>query len=296
MKVISNNVMAQAMVGSPVSTGVADPNVGGGWVLLAFSGKLPTSKEGFEATFNTRSVADMYNKAIGIVRNPLTGVEGNTVITLALQSQYIPKGVSYYGTIGSANTPVSQLVPDRIVRSAFTDRNITSVLACGSLPAPADRAVADVDFEFDTPVTIKYLKYASTVSNSYSLVAVTDEGVEQGVGAMTAVSGEANCFSLATPRTSKKFRFKKVGTEAQRAVIFLTDVEQAPSVAATSPTWVALMHCNTLAHGDIDYSDEVMFAAAAVGTQGPFKIVGEVIPNQKTLMFCPKLRFSQRSN
>lgn len=299
MKIINTRTMAQSVVGTGSNTAALlnDPCLGAGWNIFAFSGKLPTSKEGFEAAFNNKSLADMYNKSIGIVRNPITGIENGNVIALALQSQYIPKGVSYYGTIGSANIVVSQLVPHRIIRSGTTDRNITTVLGSGSIGIPNARLGSEsIDFEFDAPVTIKYLKYTTTPSNAYSLVAVNDAGEETSLGNGSALAGDSTIWTLPSPVASKKYRLKSVGTGTQVPMIFLSSDDVATSTPATSPTWAVLAHCNTFTHGDINYSDEIMYTAGAVGTQGPFKIVDQVIPNKKTMMYCPKLRFTQRSS
>ena len=300
MKIINTRVMAQSMIGTNANTAalVSDPSAGAGWNIFAFSGKLPTSKEGFAAAFDQRSLADMYNKSIGIVRNPITGVENGNVIAMALQSQYIPKGVSYYGTIGTAAIVVSQLVPHRIIRSGATDRNITPLMGSGNIGAPLARSPQmNIDFEFDNPVTIKYLKYNATPNNSFILVAVNDNGDEIQLGATSALTGDANCRVLAAPVASKKYRYKYNASGGPHVPhVFLSDVDVPSSVAVTSPTWAVLAHCNTLTHGDINYSDEIMFTAGAVGNQGPFRIVGDVVPNKKTMMYCPKLRFSQRSS
>ncbi|QZE57629.1 hypothetical protein pEaSNUABM17_00083 [Erwinia phage pEa_SNUABM_17] len=300
MKIINTRIMAQSVLGSITNTAglINDPNVGAGWNIFAFSGKLPTSKEGFEAAFNNKSLADMYNQAIGIVRNPITGIENGNVIALALQSQYIPKGVSYYGTIGTAAIVVSQLVPHRITRSVTTDRNITPLIGAGSIGAPLARfPQMDIDFEFDTPVTIKYLKYNATPNNSFILVAVNDNGDEIQLGATSALAGDANCRVLSSPVASKKYRYKYNASGGPHVPhVFLSDVDVPSSAAVTSPTWAALAHCNTFTHGDINYSDEIMFTAGAVGTQGPFKLTEQVIPSKKNMMYCPKLRFTQRSS
>lgn len=300
MKIINTRIMAQSVLGSITNTAglINDPNVGAGWNIFAFSGKLPTSKEGFEAAFNNKSLADMYNQAIGIVRNPITGIENGNVIALALQSQYIPKGVSYYGTIGTAAIVVSQLVPHRITRSVTTDRNITPLIGAGSIGAPLARfPQMDIDFEFDTPVTIKYLKYNAAPNNSFILVAVNDNGDEIQLGATSALTGDTNCRVLASPVASKKYRYKYNASGGPHVPhVFLSDVDVPSSVAVTSPTWAALAHCNTFTHGDINYSDEIMFTAGAVGTQGPFKLTEQVIPSKKNMMYCPKLRFTQRSS
>ena len=300
MKIINTRIMAQAVAGTNANTAALlnDPNVCAGWNIFAFSGKLPTSKEGFEAAFNNKSLADMYNQAIGIVRNPITGIENGNVIALALQSQYIPKGVSYYGTVGTPAIVVSQLVPHRITRSGFTDRNITPLMGAGTIGVPLARfPQMDIDFEFDTPVTIKYLKYSATPNNSFIIVAVNDNGDEIQLGATSALNGDANCRVLASPVASKKYRYKYNASGGPHVPhVFLSDVDVPSSVVATSPTWAALAHCNTFTHGDTDYSDSIMYTAGAVGNQGPFKLVDQVVPNQKTLMYCPKLRFTQRSS
>ncbi|UAW96574.1 hypothetical protein pEaSNUABM22_00086 [Erwinia phage pEa_SNUABM_22] len=301
MKIINNRIMAQAMMGTNANTAalVNDPNVGAGWNIFAFSGKLPTSKEGFDAAFNNKSLADMYNTSIGMIRNPVTGVESGNVLTLALQSQYIPKGASYYGTVGSANTVVYQLLPHRITRSGFTDRSIGLVVGSGSMLVPAARfGGQSIDVEFDNPVTVTHLKFNGTVSDGFQLVALSDDGLtETTLGTATAITGDATVLALSSPRASKKYRFKSTSTTVGSMMrILLSSVDVPSSSPATVPTWAALAHCNTLTHGDTDYSDEIMYCADAVGSQGPFKIVGDIIPLQKTIMYCPKLRFTQRSN
>lgn len=300
MKIINTRIMAQAVVGTNANTAALlnDPNVGAGWNIFAFSGKLPTSKEGFEAAFNNKSLADMYNQAIGIVRNPITGIENGNVIALALQSQYIPKGVSYYGTVGTPAIVVSQLVPHRIISSGFTDRNITPLMGSGSGNSPAARmTVSDIDFEFDTAVTVTHIKYNTTPASALTLVAVNDQGQEITLGSASAIAGDSTCLALSAPVASKRYRYKVSSTTAVSAMrILLSSVDVPSSVAVASPTWAALAHCNTFTHGDTDYSDSIMYTAGAVGNQGPFKLVDQVIPNQKTLMYCPKLRFTQRSS
>lgn len=301
MKIINTRIMAQAAVGTNANNAslLQDPNVGAGWNIFAFSGKLPTSKEGFEAAFNNKSLADMYNKSIGIVRNPITGIENGNVIALALQSQYIPKGVSYYGTIGTAALVVSQLLPHRITRSGVTDRNITLIMGAGTSYVPAPRNLnTDIDFEFDTAVTVTHVKFNTTVRDAFQLVALSDDGLtEYQLGSAVAIAGDATCLALDAPRASKRYRYKSASTSAQSAMrTLLSSVDVPSATAVTSPTWAALAHCNTFTHGDINYSDEIMFTADAVGTQGPFKLIDQVIPNKKNMMYCPKLRFTQRSS
>lgn len=301
MKIINTRIMAQSVLGSIANTAnlINDPNVGAGWNIFAFSGKLPTSKEGFEAAFNNKSLADMYNQAIGIVRNPITGIENGNVIALALQSQYIPKGVSYYGTVGTAATVVSQLVPNRITRSGLTDRNITLIMGSGTVAVPAARfAGVDIDVEFDAAVTVTHLKFNGSVSDGFQLVALSDDGqTESTLGTATAIAGDATVLALSAPKASKRYRFKSANlTTASVMRILLSSVDKPSTSAVTSPTWAALAHCNTFTHGDINYSDEIMFTAGAVGTQGPFKLTEQVIPSKKNMMYCPKLRFTQRSS
>ncbi|QZE57296.1 hypothetical protein MPK71_gp087 [Erwinia phage pEa_SNUABM_1] len=301
MKIINTRTMAQSVVGSNANTAnlVNDPNVGAGWNIFAFSGKLPTSKEGFDAAFNNKSLADMYNQSIGIVRNPITGIENGNVIALALQSQYIPKGVSYYGTVGTAAIVVSQLVPNRITRSGLTDRNISLIMGAGSVAVPATRfAGVDIDVEFDAAVTVTHLKFNSTVTDGFQLVALSDDGqTESTLGTATSITGDATVLALSAPKASKRYRFKSANLTTQSAMrILLSSVDVPSASVVTSPTWAALAHCNTFTHGDINYSDEIMYTAGAVGTQGPFKLTDQVIPNRKNMMYCPKLRFTQRSS
>lgn len=300
MKIINTRIMAQSVVGTNANnaTMLNDPNAGAGWNLFAFSGKLPTSKEGFDAAFNNKSLADMYNQAIGFVRNPITGIENGNVIALALQSQYIPKGVSYYGPIGTAATVVSQLMPHRITRSGITDRDVTLIMGSGSGNVPAARmGGVDIDFEFDTPVTVTHVKYNTTPNSIFSLVAVDDQGQEVSLGNAAAIAGDSTCLALSAPVASKRYRYKSsTATSVTAMRVLLSSVDTPPASAVTSPSWAALAHCNTFTHGDTDYSDNIMFTAGAVGTQGPFKLTDQVYPNQKNMMYCPKLRFTQRSS
>lgn len=300
MKIINNRIMAQSVIGSNVNLAVAinSPYVGAGWSLFMFDGRMPTSKEGFAEVFNSRSLADLYNKSLGLVRNPVTGIENGNVIALQLQSQYIPKGVSYYGTIGTALLPVTQLMPRTIQSNAQSDRNISLLTSGGSSNFNHSRTgYGDYVIEFDAAVTITHIKFMSSISNTYQLVRIADDNTETATTLGTVVAGEANCYPVTAPVASKKYRLKSVGgaNAIDAAFVLLSSVDQAPSVAQTQPTWAALAHTNTRTHGDIDYSDEIMFAADACGVAGPFKIVGNIVPNKLTRVYCPKLRFTQRS-
>lgn len=303
MKILNTRIMAQAVVGSTANTAALlnDPNVGAGWNIFAFNGKVPTSDAGFAAAFNQKSLADMYNQSLGIVRNPVTGIESGNVIAMTLQSQYVPKGVSYYGTIGStaANViSVTQLLPARVTRTGFTDRCITWLLGSGSVPMPSGRMDGSViDFEFDEAVTWTHIKWNTTTAlsgNTMTLWSVADDGTETAMGTYGRYDSLVDVSAIQYPQRSKKYRLKNL-TGAQYVFTMLSSVDAAPTAIATAPTWAALAHCNTLTHGDIDYSDNIMFAAGACGNQGPFKIVGDVVPNKKNVMFCPKLRFTPRS-
>lgn len=300
MKIINNRIMAQAVVGSTNNQAnlLADPNVGAGWNLFAFAGKAPTSKEGFDAAFDNTSLADMYNKAIGFVRNPITGIEFGNVIALGLQSRYIPKGVSYYGPIGTAATVVSQLMPHRITRSGYTDRDITILMGSGTTAVPAARYIGTVvDFEFDQAVTITHAKYNAAPSSAFTLVALSDDGqTEYGLGTATAIAGDATCMALASPRAAKRYRYKYSGNVSSVMRVLLSSVDVPSAAVQTAPTWAALAHCNTFAHGDTDYSNQIMYTAGEVGVNGPFKMVDDIVPNRANTIYCPKLRFTQRSS
>ncbi|ARW58726.1 hypothetical protein HOS33_gp086 [Erwinia phage vB_EamM_Y3] len=264
-----------------------------------FDGRMPTSKEGFAEVFNSRSLADLYNKSLGLVRSPVTGIENGNVIALQLQSQYIPKGVSYYGTIGTALLPVTQLMPRTIQSNAQSDRNISFLTSSGTVNLTHARTgYGDYVIEFDAAVTITHIKYMGTVSGgSYQLVRIAEDNTETATTLGTVLAGEANCYPITSPVASKKYRLKSVGgaNSVDAAFVLLSSVDQAPSTPQTQPTWAALAHTNTRTHGDIDYSDEIMFAADACGVAGPFKIVGNIVPNKLTRVYCPKLRFTQRS-
>jgi len=301
MKIINSRAMAQCMIGSNVSLAaqINDPNVGAGWTLFAFSGDMPTSKEGFNEKFSSRSLADLYNNSLGIVRNAIAGVTSGNLVSFQTNPQYLPKGACYYGTIGSAALAVRQLVPHRIIRSGFTDRNITLMTAFTSgLISYGRFGGSDIDFEFDTAVTVTHLKYSTTPSSNFSFVAVSDDGTtEYSLGTATAIAGDTTCFVLGSPRAAKRYRFKNSGgTTSTIPRILLTSVDAAPTVAQTKPTWFVLAHCNTFTHGDYDYSDEIMFCAMNCNNLGPFNIVGQVMPEVKTTLYCPKLRFKPRSN
>ncbi len=302
MKIINGRAMAQSVLGSNVSLAaqVADPNVGAGWTLFAFSGDMPTSKEGFNEKFNSRSLADLYNNSLGLVRSAVSGVVNGNTISLVQNPQYTPKGVCYYGTIGSALTPARQVLPNRITRSAFTDRNITLLTSKSSAGSASGRFGGNnVDFEFDVATTITHIKYGNNgPTTNFNLVALSDDGLtEYGLGLNTSVAGEPSCYALASPRAAKRYRFKNInGVNTTTALTLLTTVDAASTVAQTKPTWFVLAHCNTFTHGDYDYSDEIMFCAASCGNLGPFNIVGQVMPAERTTLYCPKLRFKPRSN
>lgn len=302
MKIINNRIMAQSFAGTNANAAgiINDPNMCAGWNLFFFTGKLPTSKEGFDAAFNQKSLADMFNTSVGVVRSPVYGIESGNVIAMNLQNQYVPKGASYYGQIGTAKTDVRQLLPNRVQRNLTTDRNITLFTSSGSTNFSHNRQGLsdDIVFEFDTDVALSHIKFFGSASFGFSFFAIKDDNSEVAMGALTAVAGDSTVFSFASPQTAKKFRLKnnQQGTNTDSTFVLLSSTTAAPTVAQVVPTWGILAHCNTLTHGDLDYSDEIMFTAGAVSTTGPFKIMGNIVPNVKTLVYCPKLRFTQRSS
>lgn len=296
MKLINSAIMAQAVFGtSGTATGYDDPAHAGGWALFLMSGTLPTTDSQMAAAFNQKSIADLFNKSLGIVRNPLLSVSNGTILNLRPRAAYVPKGVSLYGAVGGVT--LSQLLPNRITRTASSDRAISRILCTPAALGDYSVTVGTDDFtmEFDTAVRFSHIKLYGTSPLSGTFVAVDDNGVETSMGTRTATTGDASVYAFSNPITAKKFRLKYVAGTSHAPFALLSDTTQPDGTALTLPTWAVFAHVNTYVHGSFEGTDDLMFLADTVGSSGPFGVVGPFAGNTANIIYCPKIRFLPRS-
>lgn len=296
MKLINSAIMAQAVFGtSGTASGYDDPAHSGGWTLFLMSGTMPTTESQMAAVFNQRSVADLFNVSLGIVRNPLLSVSNGTILNLRPRAPYVPKGASLYGTVGALN--LSQLLPNRVTRTGSTDRAISRIVCAPSTVGDYSTTVGAEDFtvEFDQAVRVSHIKLFGSSPLSGVIVAVDDSGVETSMGNRTVVSGDASVYSFANPQTAKRFRLKYAANTLHAPFTLLSDTTMPTATELALPTWAVLAHANTFVHGDFEGSDSIMYLADAVGASGPFNVVGPFASNKANIIYCPKIRFLPRS-
>lgn len=296
MKLINSAAMAQAVFGtSGTATGYDDTAHSGGWTLFLMSGTLPTTDNQMASAFNQKSIADLYNKSLGIVRSPLLSVSNGTILNLRPRSPYVPKGVSLFGTIGS--TLLSSLLPNRIRRTAQTDRTISRFVCAPGTNGDFSTTVGtdDVVVEFDTAVRFSHCKRYGTEAMTGQWVAVDDSGVETSLGVLVATAADTSVSAFSNPQTSKVFKLKYAANTTHAPVGMLSDTTMPDGTALTLPTWAVFAHANTLVHGSFEATDDLMFLADNVGDSGPFQVVGPFANNKANIIYCPKIRFLPRS-
>ncbi|QQO90227.1 hypothetical protein pEaSNUABM5_00085 [Erwinia phage pEa_SNUABM_5] len=297
MKLINSAIMAQAVYGTSIqgTTGWDDPAHAGGWALFLMSGTVPTTDSQMAAAFNQKSIADLFNKSLGIVRQPLLSVSNGTILNLRPRAPYVPKGVSLWGTVGSVS--LSQILPNRIRRTASTDRAISRLMCTPSAGGDYMTTVGAEDFviEFDTAVRFSHYKRYGTDTVNGTWVAVADNGTETSLGTATALAADTSVFAFSNPQTSKVFKLKYLANTAHAPFAMLSDTEQPTATELTLPTWAVFAHVNTFVHGSFEATDDLMFIADTVGDMGPFQVVGPFAGNKANIIYCPKIRFLPRS-
>lgn len=297
MKLINSAIMAQAVYGTSIlnTAGWDDTAHAGGWTLFLMGGTQPTTDSQMAQAFAQNSIADLFNKSLGIVRQPLMSFSNGTILNLRPRASYVPKGVSLWGTVGSLS--LTHLLPNRIRRTAQTDRTISRFVCMPSATGDFSTCVGtdDVVVEFDSPVRFSHCKRFGTDGLSGQWVAVDDSGVETSMGTLTVVSGDTSVFAFSNPQTSKTFKLKYAAATAHAPLAMLSDTTQATGTALTVPTWAVFAHSNTFVHGSFEATDDLMFFADTVGDAGPFKMIAPIAGNQNNTVYCPKVRFMPRS-
>ena len=297
MKLINSAIMAQAVYGTSAlnTTGWDDTAHAGGWTLFLMGGTQPTTDSQMAQAFVQTSIADLYNKSLGIVRQPLMSFSNGTILNLRPRAPYVPKGVSLWGAVNG--TALTHLLPNRIRRTAQTDRTISRFVCMPGATGDYSTCVGtdDVVVEFDSPVRFSHCKRFGTDTLTGQWVAVDDAGVEKSMGTLTVVSGDGSVVKFSNPQTSKTFKLKYADASYHAPLAMLSDTTQPTDTALTMPTWAVFAHSNTFVHGSFDATDDLMFFADTVGDAGPFKMIGPIAGNQNNIVYCPKVRFLPRS-
>lgn len=297
MKLINSAIMAQAVYGTNIlnTNGWDDTAHAGGWTLFLMGGTQPTTDSQMAQAFVQTSIADLYNKSLGIVRQPLLSLSNNTILNLRPRASYVPKGVSLWGTVGSVT--LTHLLPNRIRRTAQTDRTISRFVCMPGATGDFSVTVGtdDVVVEFDTAVRFSHCKRFGTDTLTGQWVAVDDSGVETSMGTLSALTADTSVFAFSNPQTSKVFKLKYAVATGHAPLAMLSDTTQPTATALTVPTWAVFAHANTFVHGSFDATDDLMFFADTVGDAGPFKMIAPIQGNQNNIVYCPKVRFMPRS-
>jgi len=297
MKLINSAIMAQAVYGTsiPNTSGWDDTAHAGGWTLFLMPGTQPTTDSQMAQAFVQTSIADLYNKSLGIVRQPLLSFSNNTILNLRPRASYIPKGVSLWGAVG--NVTLTHLLPNRIRRTAQTDRTISRFVCMPGATGDFSTTVGtdDVVVEFDAPVRFSHCKRFGTDGLTGQWVVVADDGTETSLGTLSATVADSTVFAFSNPQTGKTFKLKYAAAQTHAPIAMLSDTTQPSSTALAVPTWAVFAHVNTFVHGSFDATDDLMFFSDTVGDTGPFKMIAPIAANQNNIVYCPKVRFLPRS-
>ncbi|WOL24658.1 hypothetical protein fHeYen902_312c [Yersinia phage fHe-Yen9-02] len=293
MKFINSHIQAQVIYGaSSQSANYIQPYSGGGWTIFAMPGSLPADETAVNTRFNTKSLADLYNKSLGIVKSPVLSISKSVNLNLAPISNYTPKGVSYFGTIGGIS--YTQLQPHSIVETDVTKRDITPMVSTAVIsPLGVSPLVRNTfDFVFDSEVKLTHVKrFLSTSTVPTTLFAVSDTGVESSSGTLTVLAADSSVWKLANPLTSKRFRLKFDASTMFSTFLLLSDTTQATSDTLEQPGWVVFAPGNTIGVGDTAFSDNIPWIAEKCEAAGPFVILPPIKANVQNTMYCPKIRF-----
>lgn len=303
MKIIDNGARATAMIGtSETSTGRNDIAHKDGWSMFLMSGNVPSTEADVAAVFDTNSLADMYNKSLGVCPSPIQALGDSNRILFPSKILYVPKGVSQDAKVGS--TQLYRLLPARIRKNVYTDRAISMIACTPGSDGDVGTSVgaSDMVVEFDTDVTITHVRRTcgNTSAIMQTLALVNSDGTETSLGAYTASSDDASVYSVATPATGKVFKIKYAANTSRSAVYatlaLLSSSTTPDGSVQTSPTWYVLAHCNSHLAGPYNPVRDVMYLADAFGPNNPFSVLTSLANNVLNYVYCPTIRFTSRQS
>lgn len=308
MKIIDSHIRAQSMFGSNASLVDANsrhPFTGSGWTAFLMPGSFPSTEAQVEERFNKESLADLYNKCVGVSRGILNNITQADIVHLIPQARYDHKGVSYFKTIGAVDYRL--LMPNSIDETAVTKRTVTHILAGESLGtggawfSSETFDSGDMVVEFDTEVNLTHLYRNGGGSMIFKVSALDTDNTATSLGTFTTDPADPNLFIAANPQTAKRFILSAVASSnsSMNSICLLSKDQPYSDNPETLPKWLVLAHTNTRVCGDHEYSLRIPYLAEFV-SQGsaesvPFTLRRIDMQNENVL-FCPKMRFANRSN
>lgn len=306
MKIIDTHIRAQSMFGLRNNTWVGSetaqsrhPFTGAAWTAFIMPGDLPANESAIAQIFKQDSLADLYNKSIGVARGLASFIVKTNVVQFVPQANFFYKGVSFYKRQWGVN--YRALMPNRITETATSKRTLTQLLA-GTCLADADFrpetvGLGSIIVEFDNPVRLTHIQ-RNGLSFIYTVNAIDDQGVETSLGTWSPMSGDTTMYVASNPQTAKRFRIFATGTfTTMGPITLLTDVTDYTAPPALG-NWVVVAHTNTRVCGDFEKSPLIPYFAEVLGhgndaTQKPFTLRA-LASDAENILYCPKIRFNNR--
>lgn len=304
MKIIDSGILAQSMFGqqNPASGTTLTQHMftGAGWTAFLMNGTMPVTEADMAQKFAQDSLASLYNACVGVSRGLLTYVSQNNIVHTLAQARYEPKGVSYFKTING--TPYRQLTPNRITENNSSKRTISQLFAGIT---PQVNAIYNSDtfgdgnfiVEFDSAVRLSHIYRNGVGTIIFSITAIADDNTETSLGTFTSVSSyDISLFVASNPQTAKRFRIKPIldSYTTMCPISILSDSEEYSAAPTELPKWLVLAHTNTRVCGDYNYSPLIPYLAENVGLPSTF-VIRSVDPSTDNILYCPKIRFANRS-
>ncbi|AXG66806.1 hypothetical protein HOU08_gp080 [Dickeya phage vB_DsoM_JA29] len=306
MKIIDSHVRAQSMFGARAGN-TAENTVtrhmftGAAWTAFLMPGALPANEAAVAQIFKQDSLADLYNKCAGVSKGVVSFISKTNIVHLIPQARYFYKGVSFYRNIWGIN--FRALIPNRILETSASKRTISHLFAGASPLIGADyrpETVGDGNLivEFDSPVKLTHLVREGTAL-IFNVNAVADDGTETSLGTWSPMTGDTTMYAASNPQTAKRFRIYATGTfTTMGAITLLSDSQPYTTPPTTLPDWVVVAHTNTRVCGDFQKSPLIPYFAEEVGhgdgTPKPFTL-RTLVSDGENILYCPKIRFNNRS-
>lgn len=306
MKIIDSHIRAQSMfgvrnltLGGSETTTTRHPFTGAAWTAFVMPGNLPANEDAAALVFKQDSIADLYNKSIGVARGIASFLVKTNVVQLVPQANFLFKGVCFYKRQWGIN--FRALIPNRIVETDSSKRSLTQLLAGQSLAdadfRPETVGLGSIIVEFDTAVRLSHIQ-RNGLSFIYSINAIDDLGVETSLGTWSPMTGDFSMYAASNPQTAKRFRIFATGTFTTMAPITLLSDSTAYTTPPDLGNWVVVAHTNTRVCGDFEKSALIPYIAEELGHGNggdpkPFTL-RTLVPDADNILYCPKIRFNNR--